>query len=275
MKTQSQSWFKESWKRWLAWFLIATVFAIACVFLSQWQFARRTEALAKIAKVVENYDQLAIPVEQIINSDSLAPGNEWRQVSLTGHFLIADAVLVRNRPNNGQPGFLQLIPFETEAGDIFAVETGWIPTGDKQDYPDTVPLPNDRQQEIIARLRPAEPSLNRDAPAHQIATINIDSLIEKTSVDPKIYKTFYLSLAQKYNSQKLPLLSSRPEITEGNHLSYALQWILFALMAFAALWWAIRQELKARRIALDPNYVPRKRVAIGDLDKAAEDEVVS
>jgi cytochrome oxidase assembly protein ShyY1 len=33
-----------------------------------------------------------------------------------------------------------------------------------------------------------------------------------------------------------------PSTDEGNNFSYALQWILFGLMAFAALFWMIRQE---------------------------------
>ena len=275
MKTYQLAWLQDSWRCWLTWLLLAGIFATVCVFLSQWQFNRRTEALVKIDRVVQNFDQPALPIEQLVPRDKFDSENEWRQVTLSGHFLIEDAVLVRNRPNNGQPGFLQLIPFISDAGKIYAIETGWIPTGEKQDYPDAVAMPSAADRQIIARIRAAEPSLNRNAPSGQIATINIESLIAKTQVSNSIYKRVYFSLAQKYNNQRLPILTSRPQMNEGNHLSYALQWILFALMAFAALWWAIKQELRARQIALDPNFVPKKRFKVGDLDKAIEDSATS
>jgi cytochrome oxidase assembly protein ShyY1 len=80
-------------------------------------------------------------------------------------------------------------------------------------------------------------------------------------------------IADSYNNSEFPKVLSKPELTEGNHLSYALQWILFALMAFAALWWAIKQEVEARKIAADPSYRPKVRKRVGDADKAAEDLV--
>jgi hypothetical protein len=45
-------------------------------------------------------------------------------------------------------------------------------------------------------------------------------------------------------------------------------------MAFSALAWAIRQEVIARRIKLDPNFVVKVRKKVGDADKAAEDAVL-
>jgi hypothetical protein len=66
-----------------------------------------------------------------------------------------------------------------------------------------------------------------------------------------------------------------PELTEGNHLSYALQWILFALMSMLALVWGVRQEREFRKIATDPTYIPKKRrKQLGDEDKAVEDALL-
>ena len=63
----------------------------------------------------------------------------------------------------------------------------------------------------------------------------------------------------------------KPSLDEGNHLSYALQWVLFGLMAFGAFIWAIRNE---RRIQLEeqglvPRRVKRKNQAA--LDAEIED----
>jgi cytochrome oxidase assembly protein ShyY1 len=261
----------ESWKRWVVWFLIATLFAVACVFLSQWQFDRRAQAVEKIQLIKQNYDQPPVSLESVASKDVFDPSMEWLPVEINGRFLNEDAVLVRNRPLNGQPGFLQLIPFELASGGLIAIETGWLPTGNLSDSPDLNPLPNNEIQNITARIRPTEPTLGRDAPLGQIATINIDSLIAKQELTGPIFKSLYLRLDRSNSTAELPKALPRPAPNEGNHLSYAFQWILFAVLAFGALWFAVREEIHIRRLALDSSYKPKQRKKYGDEDKLIED----
>ena len=260
-------------KRWLGWLVLVVIFSISCFWLSQWQFNRRAEALARNSLIAQNYDQPAVGIDELISSDYLDPDLEWRTVSITGHFLIQEAVLVRNRPYNGAPGFLQLVPFERDSGKIIAIETGWLPTGDKQDSPDSIPLPSATDTTITARLRFSEPTV-RQAPANQISAINIEELVAKKHIDGEIYKSFYARLTSNYSSSKLPQILPKPELTEGNHLSYAMQWILFALMSVFAFGWAIRQEKIRRKILTDPTFKPTKRRQVGDRDKDVEDAIL-
>lgn len=276
MSASSGSWFQDSWKRWLGWLLLASVFAVSCFFLASWQFNRRSEAVAKIDLVTKNYDQQPIALEELVGENGFNPADEWRPAALTGQFLPADAVLVRNRPYNGSPGFLQVIPFQLTTGQLVAVETGWLATDENLNPPKAIPLPSESVTSIWGRLRPAEPLLGRSAPVGQIPTINIGALEGKTSVSGSFYQDFYVRLGEGYDTgangpKGLPM----PELTEGNHLSYALQWILFALMAMFALVWGVRQEQEFRKIVNDPTYVPKKRrKQLGDEDKAAEDALI-
>ena len=263
----------QAWKRWLVWLLLASVFAVSCFFLSQWQFSRRAEAVAKINALEANFDQSPVQLGQVASLSSFDVRNEWRPVTLAGYFLVDHAVLVRNRPYNGAPGYLQVIPFRLSTGETVAIETGWLPTGNDNHAPDVIPLPTGNEQQIIGRVRAAEPTLNRDAPAGQLATVNVDALVEKENLSGKIYRAVYVRLADSYNNSDVPKILGKPELTEGNHLSYALQWILFAVMAFGALWWAIKQEAEAKKIASDPSYRPKVRKKVGDADKAAEDQL--
>lgn len=263
----------ENWKRWLVWALLVSVFAVACFFLSQWQFSRRAEAVAKIQSVAANYDQSPVALDQVAQINYFDVKNEWRPVTLQGAFLPDKAVLVRNRPYNGSPGFLQVVPFKLTSGEVVAVETGWLPTGSDNDAPTAIPLPPVEPQEIIGRVRPAEPTFNRDAPDGQLATVNVSALVTKEHLAGAVYIASYVRLADSYSNAEFPKVLPKPELDEGNHLSYALQWILFALMAFAALVWAIRQENQVRKMKLDPNFKPKVRKKVGDADKAAEDSV--
>jgi hypothetical protein len=86
---------------------------------------------------------------------------------------------------------------------------------------------------------------------------------------------FYLRLVSESppeNSYPQPL--SRPVLDEGNHLSYAVQWIIFAVMGFFALFWAIRQEREYRKMELDPNYVPRSAKQKASVDSLVEDQIL-
>lgn len=263
----------QAWKRWTVWLLLVTIFSVACFFLSQWQFSRRAEAVAKINSIEANFDQPPAELSDLATLNSFDAKFEWRPVKLEGHFESDKAVLVRNRPYNGAAGFLQVVPFKLSTGETIAIETGWLPTASDNKAPTTIPTPENTDLEIIARLRPSEPTLNRDAPDGQIATINIDALVAKENLTDPVYRSVYARLADSYNGTTFPKILPKPELTEGNHLSYALQWILFALMAFGALWWAIKQETEAKKIASDPTYIPKLRKKFGDADKAAEDAI--
>jgi len=259
---------RDSWRRWVAWLLLAVVFAIACGFLSNWQFSRRTEALTKMTQLAANYDRT--PVE--ITSTQYRVKDEWLPVKLTGHFLPDNTLLVRNRPLNGAAGYLELIPFQREDGLIVAIQSGWLPADERLNPPKVFAKPGSETQTIWGRIRPSEPTLDRDAPAGQIATINLPTFVKKIGVKDRAITEFYVVLGDNnFAKDGLPKLLSRPQLDEGNHLSYAMQWIVFAVMAFAALVWAVRQEIRFKRMAADPNYRPKVRKKVGDEDKAVED----
>ena len=264
---------RDSWKRWLAWLLLAVVFSIACGFLSNWQFNRRTEALSQMSRLAKNYD--AKPME--LSSKHFRVQEEWLPIKLTGTFLPEQALLVRNRPFNGDPGFLELIPFRRTDGLVVAIEAGWVAADNQLAAPKNFPLPTNELQTIWGRERPNEPTLNRDAPAGQIATINLPTFWKKTGISKTNLNSvaeFYLSMSDiPFAKNGQPRALSRPQLDEGNHLSYALQWIVFAVLAFSALAWAVLQEIRFKRIASDPNYRPKVRKQVGDEDKAAEDSL--
>jgi cytochrome oxidase assembly protein ShyY1 len=222
-------------------------------------------------QLTANYDRN--PIE--LASTKFHTKDEWLPVKMTGHFLPQNTLLVRNRPLDGDPGFLELIPFQRQDGLIIAIEAGWLPADDRLNPPKVFPKPSSDEQTIWGRIRPTEPTLDRDAPAGQIATINLASFMKKTGVKDLAVTEFYVRLGESnFSKDGLPKLLTKPQLDEGNHLSYALQWIVFAVMAFSALVWAVRKEIEFKRAATDPNYKPKVRKQVGDEDKAAEDALL-
>jgi len=262
---------KTDLKRWSGWLALVVVFSVACVYLSSWQFDRRQEALDAMDQLALNYDAPVVSLSSIASVDGFDSNNEWRQVSLRGSYLIEESVLVRNRPLNGQAGFLQLVPFRLETGEVVAVERGWLSVTSDYEPPSDPPLPNASVQELIGHVRASEPTLDRSAPPGQLATINIAALVEAQTLDGEVFQKLYVRMSsESVPAAQNPRQLARPEIGEGNHLSYALQWILFALMAATALIWGIKKEREA--LASSPKVSRRKN--FGQVDAETEDELL-
>ncbi|MFM1994909.1 MAG: hypothetical protein RLZZ610_426 [Actinomycetota bacterium] len=265
--------FAKTWLRWLAWFLLALAFAVSCFFLADWQLDRRDQAVSKIQRMVENYDNTALPYASLsdLNQEQVIE-IEWSPIDLQGKYLTESELLVRNRPIAGQPGFLQLVPFELSNGKKVLVERGWIPA-DSQLQPATIMTPSAVEKSLIARVKLGEQTPNRESPEGYATSIHLESLEQILGFD--IEQRFYLRLIEEKPSESpLPQPLSKPVLDEGNHLSYAVQWVLFALMGFFALYWAIKQEREFRRMESDPSYVPKSKRKQKTTDADIEDQIL-
>jgi len=239
--------------RWTIYLALAIVFAVACAFLSHWQFTRNEERSSQLALVEANYDAEVVALDELIPSGgTLDAGDEWRPVRLTGSYLPEDQLLVRNRPHGGTAAFEVLVPFRLDDGRVLVVNRGWVPPGADQPGPDAVPAPPEGDAVVIVRLRPGEPlpSSGRSADAGQVPTIHLPLIA--AAVDPATGDALEQSAYGVMVSED-PAPDGRPEALEapsedpGPHLSYAIQWILFAIMGFVFIGYVIRTERRHRR----------------------------
>src|SRR5690606_16775009 len=151
-------------------------------------------------------------------------------VILRGHYLEQEQLLARVRPYQGQPGFEILTPFSLETGEIVIINRGWLNKGFEQDYPDHVPAPPSGELESMARLKPTEPLLSiRTAPEGQVASIYVAGILDELGRSG--YRELYGALVSESTPAETGILPPRPQLTEGPHLSYSLQWFVFATMA--------------------------------------------
>lgn len=236
--------FALSW-RWTRYLVLAIVFAVACVLLAMWQLARRDEAVAEINHVDKNYSATPVPVaHELPTLSSFDPDQKWTPVTMTGTYLRDEQLLVRNRPNNGNPGFEVLTPLRLANGDVFIVDRGWLSSGQAQDAPDVVPKAPSGEVTVTAHLKPGEPTLpGRSAPAGQIATVQLHD-IAKSIGKPTYTGAYGLLIAETPAPATRPLAATKPVPDEGPHLSYAFQWFVFALFGFFGLGYALRQEFR-------------------------------
>lgn len=261
--------------RWGVYVLIAIGFAVACAFLANWQFERNESRAEQIHLVEENYDASPVPLADLIAGDEgLDPGDEWHPAILRGEYLADDQVLVRNRPHGGTSAFEVLVPFRDADGRVFIVDRGWVPPGDG-DAPDAVPSPPPGEVEVVVRLRPGEPlpASGRGAPAGQVPTIHLPT-VEK-AVGEAVITAAYGQLVSEEPSADEPLGTfTSPTDDPGPHLSYAVQWILFAIMGFIFIGYIIRTEIVKHREEVEGVVTPARRPRRRDHDADTEDELL-
>jgi cytochrome oxidase assembly protein ShyY1 len=256
--------------------LVAIAFAIACAFLSQWQFERNEGRAEQIALVETNYDAPAAPLAEVIGEDGeLDASDEWRPVVLRGEYLVDDQVLVRNRPHGGTSAFEVLVPFRDVDGRLFVVNRGWVAPGAGAE-PDAVPAPPSGQAEVTVRLRSGEPlpQSGRGAPEGQVPTIHLPSIADRLGDETTVTSAYGLLVDEDpAPAQALGGFDS-PTDDPGPHLSYAIQWILFALMGFIFIVYMIRTEIQAHREEAEGRQPVRKEPRRRDQDADTEDELL-
>ncbi len=271
--------------RWTAYVGVAIVFAIACGFLSNWQFTRNAERSEQLELVERNYDAPPVALADVLPPGGvLAAADEWRPVALTGEYLSEDQVLVRNRPHGGTAAFEVLVPFRLDDGRVLLVDRGWVRPGEDQPLPDEIPAPPEGAVEVIVRLRPAEqlPASGRSAPEGQVPSINPARVAEVIGGAEGLEQSAYgVLVSEDPAPASRPADFDVPSEDPGPHLSYAIQWILFAIMGFVFIGYVIRTERRHRREDAEDwarGEAPRSRLRTparkSDQDMQEEDSIL-
>lgn len=242
-------------RRWLGYFALLLLFSIACVWLGNWQFERRAVAQAEISRIDRNYDANPKPLAATLesadqfNEDDL----KWRPVELRGRY-IGESYLARNRPGPGGVGSNMVQAFRTNEGMVFFVDRGWVPVAGIEEIPDDLPAAPTSDTTVLARLRASEPEIaGRTSVGRLVATINPSELTRLMRDDPSqlqvtdadlVVTASYGQLISEQPAGQTGALPNKPERDEGPHLSYALQWYVFIIIAAVGVGYAARQEYR-------------------------------
>ncbi len=215
---------------WLALVIGVIIFAGACFWvLSPWQFGRNTQRSALNSDITNAVSDPAVPLRQLLPVGVEPPATQaWREVTMAGHYLPADEIVARLRQVSDQPADEILTPFRTDDGRTMLVDRGWV-SPNNGEVPNYAPAPSGHVT-LTARMHPEESDPHRPPLTEQghreIYSINTTVVSDLTglAVDPGY---FALVDNQPGVLNVLPL----PQIDSGPFLSYALQWIVFGIMA--------------------------------------------
>jgi surfeit locus 1 family protein len=171
--------------------------------------------------------------------------NEWVRVSITGSYDSSKAVTIINRSQDGTAGYNSAVPFTSINNRTILVNRGFIPLA----LP--TPVAPTGKIEIAGYLRASQtrsglgPVDFKEVGNTEFQRFDIPliSTYVGGTVEPMFLQLIQESPAP--DSQwpaKVPL----PPLDEGSHLSYALQWFFFCLVALAA--WVVVVRRKVSQI---------------------------
>lgn len=226
--------------RWLGWFGLALVVALACVWLGQWQWGKYEDRSARADRVEAHYEADPVPVTDVLTDEPVPLEREWTRVSATGTYQPGEEVLVRNRPHEGTYGYEVLVPLRLEGGQQLVVNRGWVPNSPEgADVAPEVPAPPEGEVEVTGWVRLGESSLGRDLPTGQVASIHLPEVAEEIDGEPL---GGYVLVEAEDPSVERPEPLEEPDTGTGPHQAYAIQWWLVvpAVFVFAAM--SLRRE---------------------------------
>ncbi|NUS74284.1 MAG: SURF1 family protein [Corynebacteriales bacterium] len=233
--------------RWIVFGLIVIGVAVLFVRLGFWQLDRLDQRRDTNAVITQARTHEPVPVGDLLTADSAAKSSvSYRKITATGQYDAEHQFLVRNRTVDDRVGFFLLTPLRTDAGTLFVVR-GWIAPGAEAASAPQVPAPPAGDVTVTARLRLSESekgSKTQLGAYSAITRINTSELAEST--EAPTYRAYAELVEQSPTADPAIALISEPPLDEGPHLSYAVQWFLFAGIGvggfFVLAWRAAREK---------------------------------
>lgn len=244
--------------RWIGLLAFALVVAATCVRLGIWQLDRLEQRRALNAEIRRGLAAAPVPLGALADADPETL--RYRRVEVTGTYDPLHEVLLYGRALNGEPGHHVLTPLllERPVGGARAVlvDRGWVPF--ELGTPPVAPAaPPTGPVTVAGFLLPSpgetDVAIERD-PSGRLLTVAHD---EPTAIGRELGLPLYplaLQLQRQTPPQpdELPVPVPPPELSEGPHLSYAIQWFTFAAIALAGSALLVRRELRDRARAGEP-----------------------
>jgi cytochrome oxidase assembly protein ShyY1 len=206
--------------------LVALLLILLCLWAAQWQYHRGVDRHARNTLIIEQSLLPAVELGELTgNIDSF----EWRTISFQGVFDDKNQILLRNRYSEGVYGFEQLTLFVFDQRKIW-VDRGWIKAGSNATIPPQLQQTSDESVRITGRLR-LDSSLPQGkffAVANNAQRDLVSQLDARKGIQTENFYIDLISVSDPAMNPDVPV--ELPELSDGPHMAYALQWIFFAAL---------------------------------------------
>lgn len=232
-------------RRW-RWVTVVVLVGIGVlVRLGIWQLDRLEQRRASNALLAEQLAQPAVLLTGEEAVDVLLT-MENREVAAAGSFDYAHQFIILLQDWQGRTGVHLVAPLMLTPDRAILVDRGWIPQ-DESDQAEAYNLPNPITVTGYVQLSqvPIYGERNTDAQPFQQEQYRIDIEVLQAQL-PYTLLPIFLQQAPS-GEATLPYRAGRViDLSEGPHLSYALQWFSFALLLAGGYVYFVQQQEKRR-----------------------------
>ena len=226
--------------------LLAILLILGCARASIWQFDRYQVRHSNNQLIERNLAKPAIDENGLSgNPTSIA----WRTINISGNFIPEKEILVRGRYHQDTYGYGVVTLFRSFSGKSYWVDRGWVRAGaDAKTAPVTQSVTS-QVTTITARVRIEGLERQVAGALFALPQGNGASTLQRWNQSQSTAtESIYFDLVSSTNPTFTPQFPTEvPVLSDGPHLAYSFQWLLFAL--FVAFGWFLvmreeRRELK-------------------------------
>ena len=230
--------------RWIAFHLLCVAGVVAMIMLSFWQFDRLAERKDFNRDVRSRSDT---PIVDLASLDLADPASvEWRAVRATGTYLPSEQILILNRSQDGRAGVNVVTPLRLDDGRIVAVTRGFIGLADTPPAAPTGPVDVVGVARASDSRRAGQPT-EAEGRLSEMFRLDLDRLDEQIDGDLLDVSISMIDSAPSDDPILRPV--PPPALSEGSHLSYAIQWLIFAACVVIGWTLAVRRSITRNRSA--------------------------
>ena len=227
--------------KWIGFHLLCIFGIVLMVNLAFWQLSRLDQrqnfnSEVRQRSVLEIVDLAILPTN---DPSSL----EWRAAGVFGTYLPEDQVLIINRSQGGLAGMNLVTPLLLDDGRAVLINRGFIPLTAE---PPAAPA---GRVQIVGTLHTTEirstgQATEGSGALSEFFRIDIDRIQQQ--IEPVLLPVFLAAEKSKPNDDSLLAPIAAPVLSEGPHLSYAVQWFIFATAVLVGWVLAVRKSLSSR-----------------------------
>jgi surfeit locus 1 family protein len=234
------------WSKRLAKLLaVASLVAVTCISLGIWQIARLHQRQQFNAAVRAGLALPPAPVSTLLPDGTDPEPVRYRRVEATGTYDTEHEFVLYGRTQNSQAGNHLLTPLLLADGHAILVDRGWVPLDiDEPGAPGAAPPSGDVDVEgVLLSSEGGPPGAVGTADVPETTLPRADLATIQSQLPYPIAPDYLLLQRQTPDQPNgLPQPSPLPELSDGPHLSYAIQWFMFASIAVTGFFVLVLRE---------------------------------
>ena len=212
---------------------------------SIWQFGRLSERREFNSEVRQRSALETVNISELDLSDPLAV--QWRSAGAIGTYDPSEQVLILNRSQNGVAGLNVVTPLILDDGRAILVNRGFIGLSET---PPSAPSGTVRVLGTVQISEQRTAGRATQASGEQSEFFRLDIALLEEQIDYDLLPVALVAKASEPSEGPTIAPINPPELSQGPHLSYAIQWLIFSAAVIVGWVLAIRKSLANRALTM-------------------------